>query len=167
MDEKTKRTWISIVIAGVIIVGVLAIAVVGGTAAFLYSHINARVIGQDDANQAFTEARARFSGQQALIELTHDDEAVIHRDQLGSRHDITALHALVYDERARKLTHVDIPGWLLHFMSAGGHLRLANLDMFGDDDQMRLTLDDLERRGPGLIMDVRRGHGSALIVWTE
>jgi len=167
MDEKAKRTWISIVIAGVIIVGVLAVAVVGGTAAFLYSHIHARVIGPEDANQAFTEARARFAGQQPLIELTHDDEAVIHRDQLGSRREVVALHALVYDERARKLTHVDVPGWLLHFMSAGGHLRLANLDMFGDDDQTKLTLDDLERHGPGLIMDVRRGHGSGLIVWTE
>ena len=167
MDQKTKKTWVSIIIAGVIIVGILAITAVGGTAFFFYRHITARLTGQADADQAFSEARVRFSSQQPLIEIAHDDDAVIHRDREGSRREIRALHALVYDANAGKLTHVDVPGWLLRVMSAGGHLRLANLDMFGDDEQTKLTLEDLERHGPGLVMDVKRGRGSELLVWTE
>jgi hypothetical protein len=168
MDPKTKKTWISILIAGVIIVGLLAITVVGGTAYFFYHHINARFTNQEHADQTFAETRARFAGQQPLVELTRgDEEPVIHRDRSAARHELNALHALVYDRNAGKLTHVDVPGWLLRLMSGGGHVRIANLDMFGDDDRAKLTLEDLERHGPGLVMDVRRRYGSQLLVWTE
>jgi hypothetical protein len=67
-------------------------------------------------------------------------------------------------------------------MSAGGRLRLMNLDTFGDDRD-RITLEDLERHGPGLILDVGGGavgqllvgdaifgtnsRSSQLLVWTE
>ena len=165
MDEKTKRTWISIVIAGVIIVGVLAITVVGGTAYFFYRHIDAKFTAQESADKTFADTRARFAGQQPLIELA-DGEPVIHHPT-GSRREIQALHALAYDEASGKLTHVDVPGWLLRLMSGGGRLRIANMDAFGDDDTAKLTLDDLERHGPGLVMDVRRRRGSQLLVWTE
>jgi len=166
MDDKTKRTWISIVIAGLIIVGVLAIAVVGGTALFFYRHIDAKFTGEDSADRAFAETRARFTGQTPLIELSHDDEAIVHHPS-GSRREIHALHALAYDDRSGKLTHVNVPGWLLRLMSGGGRLRIANMDAFSDDETGKLTLDDLERHGPGLVMDVRRHHGSQLLVWTE
>ena len=44
MDNKTRKTWISIVIASVIIIGLLAVGIVGGTAFFIYSHVNAKFI---------------------------------------------------------------------------------------------------------------------------
>ena len=164
--EKTKRTWISIVVAGVIIVGVLAIAVVGGTAFFIYRHIDAKFTAPEHADETFGQTRARFAGQQPLIELSRDDEAIVHHPT-GTRREVNALHALVYDTNSGKLTHLDVPGWLLRVMSAGGRLRIANMDAFGDDETAKLTLDDLERHGPGLIMDVRRHGGSQLLVWTE
>src|SRR5919201_2981859 len=107
MDAKARKTWISIVVAAVIIIGLLAVTIVGGTAFFIYSHVNARLIPQESAEQEFTIARARFVNQQPLIELTADDEPVLHRNTSGPRHEIQSLHALVYDGRARKLTHLD------------------------------------------------------------
>jgi hypothetical protein len=166
MDQKTKRTWISVIIAGVIIVGVLAVAIVGGTAYFFYRHIDAQFTGQSSADETFEQTRARFAGQQPLVELSREDEPIVHHPA-GSRREVRALHALVYDESSGKLTHVDVPGWLLRVMSAGGRLRIANLDGFGDDETAKLTLDDLERHGPGIVMDVKRLRGSQLLVWTE
>ncbi len=166
MDQKTKRTVVSVLIASVIIIGVLAVTVVGGTAFFFYHHIHAHFTGQQSADQTFAETRGRFTGQTPLVELTHGDEPIVHHPS-GTRREVQALHALVYDERSGKLTHVDVPGWLLRMMSAGGRLRLANADMFDDDETAKLTLEDLERHGPGLIMDVQRSNGSQLLVWTE
>jgi hypothetical protein len=165
MDQKTKRTWVSVVIAIVIIVGVLAAAVVGGTAYFFYHHIDATFTAQDNADKTFEQTRARFAGQQPLIELSRDDEPVVHHPT-GPRRDVQALHALVYDENSGKLTHVDVPGWLLRIISGHGNLRLADMGPMGDDE-MKLRLEDLERHGPGLVMDIRRHRGSQLIVWTE
>jgi flagellar basal body-associated protein FliL len=69
MEKSTRRTWISIVIASVIIVGILAVAAVGGTAYFFYRHINAQYAPRESADEQFAAARARFSGQKPLIEI--------------------------------------------------------------------------------------------------
>jgi len=166
MDAKAKKTLISVVIAIVLIVGLLAAAVVGGTAFFIYRHVNAQFTAQDTAEQQFAAQRTRFAGQQPLIELSLGDEPVLHRDASKPRRDLQALHALVYDARSGKLTHVDIPGWLLRMMSGGGRVRLANLEVF-DDERDRVTLEDLERHGPGLVLDLRRGRATQVLVWTE
>ena len=165
MNQTTRRTWVSVLIASVIIIGLLAIAVVGGTVYFFYRHIDARFTAPETAERTFEEARGRFAGQQPLIEVESDEPLVRH--PTGSRREVQSLHALVYDESSGKLTHLDVPGWLLRLMSVGGHLRLANMEAFGDDETAKLTLEDLERHGPGLVIDVRRHHGARLLVWTE
>jgi hypothetical protein len=73
-------------IASVIIVGVLAIAVVGGTAYFFYRHVNASFTPPEDADTEFAQARARFAGQKPLIEIRKDDEPILHREG-ATRHD--------------------------------------------------------------------------------
>jgi hypothetical protein len=166
MDARTRKTVIAVVVSVVLIIGVLAVGVVGGTAFFIYRHVNAQFTAEDSAETQFATQRAKFSGQQPLIELPLGDEPQVHRSPEKPRRDLQALHALVYDARARKLTHVDIPGWLLRMMSGGGRIRIANLEVF-DDDRDRVTLEDLERHGPGLILDVRRGASSQVLVWTE
>jgi|SRR5579862_5697568 len=166
MDNKTKKTVISIVIAVVLLIGILAFAVVGGTAFFIYRHVNAQFAPQDTAEQQFASQRVRFGGQQPFIEMPLGETPVVHRDATKPRRELQALHALVYDSHAGKLTHVDIPGWLLRLMSGGGRVRLANLEMF-DDDRDRVTIEDLERHGPGLVLDLHRGQSSQVLVWTE
>ena len=166
MDAKAKKTLISVVVAVVVIVGMLAAAVVGGTFFFIYRHVNARITPQETAEQQFAAERARFAGQPPLIEMTLGEDPVVHRDPSRPRQELKSLHALAYDTRQGKLTHVDIPGWLLRMMSGGGRIRIANLEMF-DDDRDRVTLEDLERHGPGLILDIHRGGNSQVLVWTE
>jgi hypothetical protein len=36
-----------------------------------------------------------------------------------------------------------------------------------DSDRIRLSYQDLERLGPGLILDQKDRHGSQVLVWTE
>jgi len=166
MDSRTKKTVIAVVVSVVLIIGLLAAGIVGGTAFFIYRHVHAQFTPQENAEQQFAAQRERFAGQQPLLELSLGDEPTIHRTPEQPRRELNALHALVYDGRAGKLTHVDIPGWLLRMMSGGGRIRIANLEMF-DDDRDRVTLEDLERHGPGLLLDLRRGRGSQVLVWTE
>ncbi|HEY6214157.1 MAG TPA: hypothetical protein VIW45_17805 [Vicinamibacterales bacterium] len=166
MDAKTKKTVIAIVVSAVVLVGLLAAAVVGGTAFFIYRHVNAQFTPAENAEQRFAAQRARFAGEQPFIEMTLGDDPIVHREPNKPRQELHSLHALVYDARAGKLTHVDIPGWLLRMMSGGGRIRIANLEMF-DDDRDRVTLEDLERHGPGLLLDLHRGRASQVLVWTE
>jgi len=166
-----KKTWISILIAAVIIVGILALAVVGGTAFFIYRHVNTQYTSDATAEQEFASARTRFAGQQPLIELRHGDEPVLHRDLLRSapRHDkpIEYLRVLAYDDQAGKLVRVAIPFWLMRLVPSRNLSFLNDEGIDIDTDRVHLTLDDHERRGPGLILDHKDRRGSRVLIWTE
>jgi hypothetical protein len=171
MATKKLPTWVSVLIAAVIIVGILAVAAVGGAAFFIYRHVNTTFTPQENAEIEFTQSRARFDGP-PLIELRHDDEPIIHRELLKnveSRQKLDTLHVLAYDQHARKLVRVSIPFWLLR-MAPSKNLSFLNdnsINVDVDSERVRLTLDDLERRGPGLLIDTKDRHGSQVLVWTE
>lgn len=172
MGTKRLPTWVSVLIASVIIVGILAVAAVGGAAFFIYRHVHTTVTAQENAEIEFSQSRARFEGQPPLIELRHDDEPIVHRELLRdvtSKPKLDALRVLAYDQREGKLVRVSIPFWLLR-MAPSKHLSFLNdnsINVNVDSERVRLTLDDLERRGPGLLIDTKDRHGSQVLVWTE
>ena len=53
---------------------------VGGTAYFIYRHVHTQFTPTENADRQFAEARARFAGQQPLIEIRKDDEPIVHRE---------------------------------------------------------------------------------------
>ncbi len=164
MDAKTKKTWISVAVAAVIIVAILGVALLG-TAVFVFRrHVNAQFVSAQTAQDEFQEARRRFSGQQPLIELTADRHPIIHqRENAG---EIQSLRILAFDPRAGKLVRMSLPFWLLR-MAPSRNLAVHSPD-FDFDDRMHLTVDDVERAGPGLILDARDPRNGALVlVWTE
>jgi nitrate reductase NapE component len=162
-------TWAAILIAGVIIFGMLAVAAVGGTAFFIYRHINTTPTGHDAAAAEFTQARARFAGQQPLIEMSVGDEPVVHRELVKdpSGRKLETLRVLAYDRHERKLVRVSIPFWLLRLLPSNHFSFLDDNGINIDSERVNLTVDDLERRGPGLVLDTRDRRGSEVLVWTE
>jgi hypothetical protein len=169
MSQSSRKTWVSIVIASVIIVGMLAVAVVGGTAFFFYRHIDTEFTPQANAEQQFAAARSRFAGRQPLIELRFDDEPVLHRELMAEAHStakLETLRILAYDPHGRKLVRVSVPFWLIR-LAPSKHFSFNDNGIDFDSERVRLTVDDLERLGPGLIMDQKDRRGSHVLVWTE
>jgi hypothetical protein len=170
MSQNSRNTWVSVVIAGVIIVGILAATAIGGTAFFIYRHVNTQFTPTENAKEQFATARARFAGQKPLIEIRKNDEPILHRDTIPASMPaakLETLRVLAYDTHAGKLVHVSIPFWLLR-LAPSRHVSFMNdtgIDF--DSDRVHLTLDDLERRGPGLILDHADKRGSQVLVWAE
>jgi hypothetical protein len=170
MSQKTPKTWVSVVIASVIIIGMLAAAAIGGTAFFIYRHVNTQFTPNDKADEQFAAERARFAGQQPLIEIRRDDDAVLHREVIPAEmpaEKLETLRVLAYDTHAEKLVRVSIPFWLLRIAPTRHVSFLSDTGIDFDSDRIRLTLDDLERRGPGLILDQADRRGAQVLVWTE
>jgi hypothetical protein len=168
---SNKKTWISVLIAAVIIIGVLAVSAVGGTAYFIYHHVHTQFTPSENADKQFAEARARFAGQQPLLELRKGtDEPVLHREVIPKARPaarLDTLRVLAYDTRANKLVNVTIPMWLLRMAPSNKFSFLNDNGIDFDSDRVHLTLDDLERRGPGLLLDQADRRGSQVLVWTE
>ena len=114
-------------------------------------------------------ARARFAGQRPLIELAHGDEPIVHREMMKAEAEqrLESIRVLAYDRRAGKLVRVSIPFWLLRVVPSHHFSFLNDNGIEIDSDRIRLTIEDVERRGPGLLLDTRDRHGSQVLIWTE
>lgn len=169
--NSTRKTWISVVIAAVIVVGILAAAAVAGTAFFIYRHVQTQVTPSENAERRFLETRARFTGQQPLLVLRHnDDRPTVNHDALSgppSAVKLEALRVLAYDSSEGRLVNVSIPFWLLRLAPSNKFSFLNDHGIDFDAERVHLTLEDLERRGPGLILDQADRRGSHVLVWTE
>lgn len=170
MSQSNRKTWISVLIAAVIVVGVMAASAVGGTAYFIYRHVHTEFTPTENAEQQFHQARARFAGQQPLIEIRKDDEPILHREVIPTSMPaakLDTLRVLAYDTRANKLVNVSIPMWLLRMAPSNKFSFMKDNGIDFDSDRVHLSLDDIERRGPGLILDQVERRGSQVLVWTE
>jgi hypothetical protein len=167
---SSKKTWISVVIATVIIIGILAAAAVGGTAYFFAKHVHTQTAETSDAAREFDTARGRFSGQPPLIEMRRGSEPLLHRELIGASvaRPLESLRVLAYDSDQEKLVRISIPFWLLRLAPSGKRMSfLSDNGVDFDSDRVHLTLEDIERRGPGLILDHKDRRGSLVLVWTE
>ena len=82
---------------------------------------------------------------------------------------LDTLRVLAYDTHARKAR-----ARLDSVLAAADGARRQDSSRFStttgidfDTDRVHLTLEDLERRGPGLILDQEDRRGSQVLVWTE
>jgi hypothetical protein len=159
-----RSTWVAILIAAAIIATAAAAIFLAVGAYIIYRHTDAQFVGADAAAIEFDRVQAQFAGAQPLVEFRGVDLPNMRRDESTPRREVNTLHVLAYDPRTRKLVKADIPGWMLKWISAHGTIRLANLEMF-DDARDRLTLEDIERHTPGIIVSGRAP--ARVLVWTE
>lgn len=165
---STKRKWIAIAIGVVILLFFVAVGAVIFTVSYARDHLQVSNSSEAEAMRAFNEVHARFPGR-ALIEMK-DGEAVPSDDLSktpASKIELTTLHVLAWDPREERLARVEIPFWLLRLKS--GPISFGSYAASMGDDRVRLRVEDIERRGPGIVVDVtdtRRGRGRAL-VWAE
>ncbi|HVB39079.1 MAG TPA: hypothetical protein VND92_11095 [Vicinamibacterales bacterium] len=165
-DRASPPTWRSIAIAVGVVVGLLGLVCVTALAIAFHQHTAATVVSRETADQIFARERVRFGDARPMIIMGSHGAAVVHRAPASAPlHQLNALHALAYDPRTGKLVRTDVPNWLLEVVSAGGWLRLANMDFTGSEG--RVTLDDLKRYGPGLLLSYEDSNGSRMLVWTD
>jgi hypothetical protein len=177
MASKTP-TWVWVVL-GIVGFFVLAgIGLVGGGILMVRSHFHTEVAEKQTADQEFARQRARFAGQLPLVELrkslAEDEKMVIHRPaESAERHtELKTIRVLVYDSQQSRLIHIDVPLWIMRLMPANRGTRGRQMTLRGngvdfDFNNGDLTLEDLERHGPGLVVDGIDSRGAQVLVWAE
>src|SRR5688572_7953260 len=96
-SNSTKKTWIAVLIAAVVLVCVSLIAMVAGSAYFVSRHVRSDYVPTENADERFAEARQRLGGKTALIELRDGNDAVVNRPPRGAKAaPITVVRALIY-----------------------------------------------------------------------
>ncbi len=159
-----KWAWALIALLVACVVGLIALA--GAGIYFVTREVRIQRATAASAEEAFDRERARFSNQHPLL-VIRDDDVVWEGEQVESsttarRPD--ALHVLVFDPDDERLVRIHVPFWLLRW-SRHGTLRLSS-DEF-DLRRLKLTVEDLERMGPALLLDHRERDGTRVLLWSE
>jgi hypothetical protein len=157
------------VIAGVATV-VLAIGIAISLGVVSQSSFRIGTAPRRDADDRFEAVRRRFPDRGPLLEITATGDhpgIVVHRERLPvSPAPVTTVRGLAWRAADESLMEVRLPFWFVRMKLAGGRASLGALLPAGWD-VVRVSSDDLGRRGPGLLLDERRRSGDRLLLWAE
>lgn len=159
-----RRSWIAVALT------VLAVAAVGcallfaAGAAFMWRHIDRETVSAERADDEFTRLRARFVREQPMIEVTADDDVMVHPNP-ATGGDIGVVRLVAYNPQTERLVRVSLPMWLLR-LAPTRNFSLTDRSDFGRGGP-HVTLDDIIRHGPGLILDHRAIGGAQALVWAD
>lgn len=169
MSEKPRKikTWVWVV-AALIGLGILGVIAMAGVGLYFFSqHVETRQVGAAEADDRFTEVRKRFEGQKPLIELDEQGDFLRSnpdRPAASTSQPPSALHVMAFDADDGQIVRLSIPFWLLR-LQKGGTIDVGRGEMNLED--LKLTVEDLERFGPTLIVDHRETRGTRVLVWSQ
>lgn len=159
---STRKGWIIVALSVAVVVVSLGVAAVVGGVLYFRTHVTSEEMSGASAERELETARARYAGQRPLIEF-RGAGAIVHRDPSAPARPLKSLHVLVYDPREEELTRGEFPASAVRIASIGGRVKLMGLGLIGSDSD-NLTFEDLERHGPGLILDSSGSEMGSLAV---
>jgi hypothetical protein len=124
-------------------------------------------ISQRDADAEFEKVRQQFSSRPALLELKdgvpHYVEA--RKNMPAERHALETLHVLAWDADDEKLARISIPWWVLRLKSEP--IRFSSYASGFDDGGVTLRPEDIEKYGPGIILEGTGRRGERVLLWAQ
>ena len=117
------------------------------------------------------DALTRAGGGVPYIEISDTGSVLVHREL--EHHDPVALHTLhmlAWEPEGKRLLRVAFPYWFVRVkMSETFNLGTLTSALARDWEHLdlRVSEQDLERRGPGIVLDNRLPDGKRLLLWTE
>ena len=167
MAAKIK-TWIWVVV-GIAALCILCVVAMAGAGFYYVSrHFDTKLVSKATASQEFDQIKSQFTEQRALIELDERGRflrANSDRQRKPGAKTPDELYVLAFDPDDERIVKVTIPFWLLRFKSHG-----TTVDFNGgrlDLEDLKLTVEDLERFGPTLIVDHQGHAGERVLVWSQ
>lgn len=160
--------WAQVLIGVAIVAVFLGIGAIIVVTAWFSQNLVVNSSNAQQTDDEFEKVRQRFKGQPPLLEM-QDGVAryVTTRPEAASsdQRQLTTLHILAWDADDEKLASVNVPWWVLRLKS--GPIRFSSYASGFDDGGVRLTPQDIEKHGPGIILDTTGRHGERVILWAE
>jgi hypothetical protein len=115
----------------------------------------------------FDDVRAKYPGQQPLLQMIEGrpQYAPERADRGPDRTPLNTLHVLAYDRDEGKVVTFSLPFWLLRMKS--GPIRISAYQQGWNDNGVAFRVEDIERHGPGIIVDVTERPKGRVLVWTD
>ena len=158
------RTWVKITIGGAALAALAFIALAGTGAYFVLRTLDTRTATEADAMRELDALRGRFGARPPLVEI--DDAGSgnirINRATATDAKPVTTLHVHAWKIESHELVRMAVPIWLARFSAVNV---LSQLGV--GPANLRLTVQDIERYGPGIVIDFGRPGADRVVVWAD
>ena len=165
--QPKKRKWLAIILGVLFVFGMLAVGCVVVTVSFFRQNMEITETSEEAAMRELDEVRAKFPGQQPLIQLVDGKPQLVaeRASQTPTQTTLKTLHVVAFDSDEGNLVNLSIPFWLLRMKS--GPIRLSAYRQGWDDRGVSFRIEDLEKHGPGIIADVTQAGEGRVVIWAE
>jgi hypothetical protein len=165
---KKKRTWLWIVLGVFVFLGFVAVGGIIVAVSFFRENLNvSQNVSENSASSEFDAIYARFPGQQPLIQLVDGRPQLVaeRATQSGDGKPLHTLHVLAFGRNDEEMAKFSLPFWLLRMKS--GPIRLSAYEQGWDDRGVSFRVEDIEKHGPGIIVDVKERREGRMMIWAE
>ena len=159
------RRWAPIIFGVAVFVVFVAISAAVFSVSWMREHLQVEAANGASAETAFAEVRQRFAAKAPLLELR--GSTVARRNEPATdapRTTLTQMHVLAWDPEEQELARFEIPFWLFRLKETP--IRFGTFATGLDEMRISLTAAEIERYGPGIIVDVTR-DGKNVLLWVE
>jgi hypothetical protein len=167
--KRLSTRWVQFL--GVAITALAALAT-GSAVWFVATHRSSSPMSAEAADREFQRLRARFADQQPILDMQRRRAHAGPATPPGRPH-LQVVHTMIFDTRGgQRLVRMDVPYWLARRYGRNGSMEWLGQLSFLDDTEfdpepIRLSWDQVERHGAGLIADFRHPSGGQFISWVD
>jgi hypothetical protein len=149
------------------------VAVIGGAIFLFLSHRKSVAVSAQRAAAEFSELRQHFPNQRPLLDMNRREASETLNVREGQAQ-LRSFHTVIFDTRgSERLVRITVPYWFAcQFAGKDGDFNWLGQLTFLDDTEfdaeaIHLSLVQLERRGPGLVVDFKHPGGGQFMSWVE
>ena len=158
------RIWVKATLGGFAVVAVALVALGATGAYFVLRHMEKRAGSEAEAVQEIEAVKARFRSRPPLVEIVDPQTADIriNRPADASAAGVDTIHVLSWKSDTGEVMRTDMPLWLMRFstLNIASQLGIA-------PEKFRLTVSDIERYGPGIVVDYGSQGTFRVLLWVD
>lgn len=157
------------IVVGMVFAGTGALS---GAMFFYFAHHHSEHASAQTAEVEFQRLRARFAGQSPLLDM-RERLPFVNASAQPTGSPLHTFHAMIFDTRSgQRIVRIKVPYRFGRLLGRRGGFRWLGQLTFLDDTEfdpepIQLSLDQIARRGPGLLVDYRHPSGGQFIAWME
>jgi hypothetical protein len=159
--------WAWFVVGAVVLLIVALLGIIAAGVFFAVRSVETATVSAGEAMHEFEAVREGFAGQEPLLRLDPDGRPEgVRRQPPAQPEPIETLSLLAWNERDEKLIRLNAPFWLLR-LGHRGRIDFGLGDMPFQAERLDLGVEDLERYGPGIVLDFTGRRGERVLIWTQ
>jgi hypothetical protein len=122
----------------------------------------------DNATVEFDRVRARFGERPPLLEMAEGGRPHYSAERTASStpvKPIETLHVLAWDPDEGKLARFRMPFWFVRLKTTP--IEFGAYASGLDDEGVKLRVEDIEKYGPGIILDYSTSSAERVLIWAQ